>query len=396
MNIPSADTLVERARALIPLLRERAASVEAERRVSDDTIARFTDAGFFRTLQPRRWGGYEMNPSVFYKVLMELGRGCPSSAWNAMVIGIHNWEIGLFDPRAGDDLWSQDQTVLISSSYAPAGKYTRVAGGYEISGRWPTSSGCDHCQWAILGQVTVDENQQPTDRMALLVPRTDYTIFDDWRVAGLTGTGSKSLVIEKAFVPDHRIHSLADYAISERGSNYLFPFSPAFSGAVSAVITGIAQGAIDLFIEQMATRRNSVGGAFANLSPYAKDRLGNAVSLVRRARSSLLYNFADLSTRYTDHHRLIPIEERVPLTLDIARVGRDCEQAVMLLFKSLGARGIFEDNPMQRVLRDTIAAANHITQNSDDTAGVLGGYLMGQPLPPLSYSRDPLPTLAAV
>jgi 3-hydroxy-9,10-secoandrosta-1,3,5(10)-triene-9,17-dione monooxygenase len=288
MNIPSEDTLIERARALIPLLRERAAETEKNRNVSADTIARFREAGFFRILQPRRWGGYEMSPVTFYKVLMELGRGCGSSAWNAMVLVVHNWELGLMDARACEDIWAKDDTVLASSSYGPFGTYKRVPGGYEISGRWFFSSGCDHCQWAILGQYPMDENRQPIDRQAMLVPRTDYTILDDWHVAGLAGTGSKSLVVEKAFVPDHRIHSWADYSMSERGSSYLFPFSTAFSSAVSSAIIGMAQGAIDLFIEQMGARRNSVTGELANLSPYVKDRLGNAVSLVRSARAPAL------------------------------------------------------------------------------------------------------------
>ena len=80
--------------------------------------------------------------------------------------------------------------------------------------------------------------------------------------------------------------------------------------------------------------------------------------------------------------------ERAHYLLDTARVGRECEEAVMLLFKPMGARGIFLSNPMQRFLRDTIAGANHITQNADDTAGLLGGYLLGQELPDMVFGKD--------
>lgn len=385
--IPTEEVLVERAKAMIPMLRTRAAEVEQARSVPADIIEQFKQAGFFRILQPRRWGGYEMNPAVFFKVLMELGRGCCSSAWNMMILGIHTWEFGHLDPRACDDVWGKDDSVIVASSYAPFGTYRKVDGGYIINGRWPTSSGTDHGQWAFLGQILLDENGQPVDRLSVLVPRTDYTILDDWHVFGLAGTGSKSVVVKDAFVPEYRTHSLADYSMNERGDTYLYPFSQIFYAAVSSAINGMAQGAVDLFIEQMQTRRDTTGGGKTSLSPYVKDRLGNAVARVRSSRARILHMMHE-TTRYTERRELVPLDERVPGMLDIARVGRESEEAVMLLFKALSARGIYLDNPLQRILRDVIAAANHITQNADDTAGTLGGYLLGQPLPPLFYSRD--------
>jgi len=389
-DIPTEEVLVERAKALVPMLRARAEEVEQARSVPADIIAQFKEAGFFRILQPRRWGGYEMNPSVFYKVLMELGRGCCSSAWNMMILGIHTWEFGHLDPRACEDVWGKDDSVIVASSYAPFGTYRKVEGGYIVNGRWPTSSGTDHGQWVFLGQMLLDENKQPVDRLSILVPRSDYTILDDWHVFGLAGTGSKSVVVKDAFVPEYRTHSLADYSKSDRGDMYLYPFSQIFYAAVSSAINGMAQGAIDLFIEQMQTRRDTTGGGKTSLSPYVKDRLGNAVARVRSSRARILHMMHE-TTRYVERRELVPLDDRVPGMLDIARVGRESEEAVMLLFKALSARGIYLDNPIQRILRDVIAAANHITQNSDDTAGILGGYLLGQPLPPLFYSRDTLP-----
>jgi 3-hydroxy-9,10-secoandrosta-1,3,5(10)-triene-9,17-dione monooxygenase len=331
-----------------------------------------------------------MNPAVFYKVLMELGRGCSSSAWNAMILGVHAWEFGLLDPRAGDDVWGQDDAVIVASSYVPIGNYRKVDGGYVISGRWPTSSGTDHGEWAFLGMMLRAEDGTPIDRIAMLVPRSDYTIDDDWHVFGLAGTGSKSVVVKEAFVPEYRTHSTPDYRLSDRGSMYLFSFQQIFYSGVSSAIIGMAQGAIDEFIRQMRTRVNSSTGIRAALSPYVKDRLGNAVARVRSSRDRILYMTQE-TTRYVEARQLVPLDERVAGLLDIARVGRECEEAVMLLFKALSARGLYLDNPLQRILRDVIAGSNHITQNADDTAGILGGYLLGEPLPPMLFSRDPLP-----
>ena len=86
-HLPTEAEIVQRAHDLIPLLRERATECERNRMVSKETIQAFHDAGFFRILQPKRWGGYEMSPNVLNRVLMELARGCPSSAWNVMEIG---------------------------------------------------------------------------------------------------------------------------------------------------------------------------------------------------------------------------------------------------------------------------------------------------------------------
>ncbi|MGH8425839.1 MAG: acyl-CoA dehydrogenase family protein, partial [Pseudomonas fluorescens] len=114
--IPSEAQLLERARGLIPMLMEKADSVEQNRMVSRETIAAFVEAGFFKILQPKEYGGWEMNPAVFYKVLMELGRGCGSSAWNMMILGIHQWEYGSLPEQACLDAWGEENTVITASS----------------------------------------------------------------------------------------------------------------------------------------------------------------------------------------------------------------------------------------------------------------------------------------
>ncbi|WP_035570854.1 acyl-CoA dehydrogenase family protein [Hyphomonas adhaerens] len=386
--IPSSRELVERAQALIPMLKEKADQVEKDRKVSSETIQAFVDAGFFKILQPPRWGGYGMNPIVFFRVLNELGRGCPASAWNMMILGVHQWEFGVMNAQAGEDVWGQDDTVIVASSYPPVGKLTKVEGGYRLSGRYPTSSGTDHGKWAFVGALERNEEGVPVNRIALLVSHDDYDVIDDWHVFGLAGTGSKSLMVNDAFIPDHRTHSMIEYHPNkEFGPSYAIPFMTVFYSAVSAVIIGFAQGAIDVYIEHMKVRKNTGTGDAAALSPYVKDRLGNAVGLVRSCKARMEFMMAEVMEKLENGER-ISKEERAHYLLDTARVGRECEEAVMLLFKPMGARGIYLSNPMQRFLRDTIAGANHITQNADDTAGLVGGYLLGQELPDLMFGKD--------
>lgn len=384
---PSVTELVRRAHEMLPWLRDGAAAVEKARVVPAATIEAFRQAGFFKILQPKRWGGWEMSPEAFYEVVMELGRGCGSSAWNFMILGVHPWEMGQFEEAAVADVWGKDNEVLISSSYAPFGTATRVEGGYVLNGTWRTSSGCDHADWAIIGARIFDDRKRLIDRRSFLVPHSECEIVDDWHTFALAGTGSKSLVIRNVFVPDYRGHSLIEYEPSDRPVPYRLPFGLAFHLAGASIITGYAQGAVDTYIDQMKVRTNVLGApGMASASPYVKDRLGNAVSRVRASHMRIVHITRE-AMAYAERNEIIPLDERVKFQLDISRCGRECEEAVLLLYKALAARALFLDNPIQRYLRDTLGAANHPTMNADDNAGVVGGYLLGYDLPPGMFEK---------
>ena len=386
----SPEALVQRARDMIPWLRERAEETEKARKVPEEIIEAFREAGFFKITQPTRWGGYEMDLEVFCQVLMEIGRGCPSSAWNLAVLGVHNWEMGLL-PKAAEDVWNEDKNALIGSAYAPVGKVTKVDGGWILSGQWPTSSACDHTQWTLIGAYVPGEDESKPDHRAFLVPKSEYTIIDNWYVFGLKGTGSKSLMMENVFVPDHHSHSIVNQPVSNRPNLYQLHQTFVFFACISSGVIGFAQGAIDLYIDQMKTRttirKTNSGGNKAAQSPYVKDRLGNAVLKVRSSRARLLQAVKEAS-EYTKRGESIPEGEYIHFILDTASVGQECSEAVLLLQRALGARGAYLSNPIQRILRDILAAANHGTQNSDDTAGTLGGYLLGEGIPPRLFNIE--------
>ena len=112
---PTPAELLARARAMIPSLKARAAQAEADRRVPTETIAEMQAAGFFRILQPKRWGGYEMDPQAFFDVQMALAEGCMSTGWVYGVVGGHPYELALFPDAAQHEVWDTDTSVLISS-----------------------------------------------------------------------------------------------------------------------------------------------------------------------------------------------------------------------------------------------------------------------------------------
>lgn len=381
--IPTETEVVARAEALIPLLRERADACEKARAVPVDTIRAFQEAGFFKILQPRRWGGYEMHPNVLNKVLMELARGCPSSAWNVMVLGVHPFEVGLLDPRCGDELWGQDSSVLISSSYAPFGTVTKGEGGYVLNGDWLTSSGCDHAAGGAFVGGRVEENGEQVFR-SFWIQRTDFEIVDDWHVVGLAGTGSKKLVLRNVVVPSYRSHVIGAYGEASHAhveNLYKMPFFYVFYAAVSSVIIGMARGMVDLYIEHMKPRQNinqAVGAAVND--PFIKSRLGEAYSKILGATTRVLHNTEE-AWRYAAAGQLVPLDVRIRHFASNQFTGGECFDAAHMVFKKTSTRGIWMNNPMQRQMRDILVAANHITQNQDNIGDLLGGHLLGNPLP---------------
>ena len=381
--IPTEAEIVARAEAMIPWLRAKADAVEKARMVPEDTIAAFKEAGFFRILQPKRWGGYEMNPNVLNKVLMQLARGCPSSAWNVMVLGVHPFEVGLLEPVCGDELWGEDDSKLVSSSYAPFGTVKAVEGGYELNGEWLTSSGCDHAEGGAFLGGRLMENGEMVFR-SFWVQRSDFEIVDDWYVVGLAGTGSKKLVVKNVFVPAYRSHVIAAYGEETHGNVenlYKMPFFYVFYAAVSSVIVGMAQGMADLYIDHMRPRQNlnqAVGAAVND--PFIKNRLGEAVAKITGSAARILMN-TDEAYSYAARGMLVPIDVRVRHFATNQFTGGECFEAAHMIFKKTSTRGVWLNNPMQRQLRDILVGANHITQNQDNIGDLLGGQLLGNPMP---------------
>lgn len=379
---PTEAELLERARQLTQVLRERAARTEDNRSLLPESLQDFVDAGFYRMLQPAKYGGYEMSPMALFRVAMELAKGCPSSAWCASLITIHNWEIALLDPRAAEDLWGQDPDARASSSYAPFGKITRVEGGYRVSGRWSWSSGSDHCSWAILGGIAPrEQGDGPPDVRAFLIPRPDYEVIDVWHVLGLKGTGSNDIVVEDAFVPEHRTHQFAhSFMMADPGRaeftsrNYKYPFGVIFAYSLAVITLGIADGALEAFRQDMKVRLGAYDGAKAMEDPFVRHRLAEAEAIIRGLHCRLEANFAEMDA-LIDADQPIPLDVRVRNKWDAQWLAKEAMKAVELLFKASGARGIRLESPMQRYFRDVHAISNHAFLNADKgslNAGLVG------------------------
>ncbi len=382
---PSAADLVARAAAMIPALRERADQCEAENKVPDATIADFQAAGFFKILQPRRYGGYEMDPEVFYEVQMKVAEGCMSSAWVLGVVAVHNWQLALFDPQAQEDVWGEDQTTLISSSYMPRAEVTPVEGGYRISGRWGFSSGVDHCEWAFLGGLVPDPETGQPDFWTFLVPRKDFKILSIWNTIGLGGTGSQDVTVEDAYVPAYRTHRSKDgFAATNPGAKvnpgplYKLPFGQVFVRAVSSSSIGALQGALDTFLETGARRKSNNTFASAAGDPDVQVLVAETQAAIDEMKAVLFRNFGVLND-YARKGESADLETRLRFRYQSAQISGRCCALISRIFFLSGADGVYRGNPISRAFCDIHAGRTHVANNPNAVGRNFGGVMLGAP-----------------
>jgi 3-hydroxy-9,10-secoandrosta-1,3,5(10)-triene-9,17-dione monooxygenase len=383
LGSPRAQQLLASAEALQPALRERAAKATELRRIPDETIQDFQDAGFFKILQPEQWGGYAMDPQVFYAVQLKIAEACMSSGWVLGVVAVHNWQLALFDNQAAVDVWSDDATTLISSSYAPVGKVEKVEGGFKLSGQWGFSSGSQHCDWVFLGAV-VPEEGAPFDMKnyrTFLVPRSDYEIIDTWHVVGLQGTGSQDIKVVDAFVPEHRTHKLADGFSCQNPGNavndaplFHLPFGQVFVRSVCTGSLGALEGCLQAFIE-MAKKR-VIGPNKMIDDPFAR-RLVAEVRCAIEEMKVVMYNNFDAMMALAGEGKAIPLDDRARYRYDSAAVAERCAALSARMLQAIGSKGIFLGNQVLPRHLDIMASLAHVANNTNIYSNNLGGMQFG-------------------
>lgn len=391
-TIPSVDDLLTRARELAPVLGQQARETEQRRRVSAETAKLFQDAGFFRILQPKRFGGYEMDYGVQLRVAAELAKGCASSAWVASVIGCHAWLLGMYEPQAQDDVWSKDTRTLISSSFAPVEmKLERAPGGLNLSGRWKFSSGVDLCGWTQLFCVVPPEGGKgPPDPVFALVPLDGKAakVEDTWNVSGLAGTGSNDIVVDNVFVPAHRIlHFAATRGGKTPGSaasdSHIYRLSvfAAFPINLIGAALGAAQGALDAVVAGLAERK-AISQVKLAEQQSVQLRIARASALANAAEALLLQTIEAINRLYRASDD-VPLLERANWRINVCYAAEMLGQCVDTLFPLLGGRGLIATDPVQRAWRDVHAVMQHVAIVWDPTAAPYGQVRLGKPWPDL-------------
>ena len=386
-EVPSPEVLIERARAMVPVLKQRARQCTQERSVPAQTIAEMQAAGFFRILQPLRHGGYEMHPNVFFDVQKLLAEGCMSTGWMYGVLGCHPFELALFHDRAQQEVWGSDQSTLVSSSYQPVGKVTRVEGGFRLSGHWGFSTGSVHCQWVLLGAVAPPQNEgEGPDMRTFLLPRSDYRIDQDsWHVFGLQGTGSHDIIVDDVFVPEYRTHRAIDGFLCQNPGQaendaplYALPWAQVFIRSVSTAAFGGARAALNAALAIMQSRISTNTGKASKDDPVLMNAMANLQSQMLEMETTLRLTFDDLMNTAT-RGEAIPMESRALYAYQSATVVRRLAGLVDQIVQLLGGRAIYTSSEIIQPWLDLNAARAHVANDPGNRSADVIGTMLDQP-----------------
>ena len=369
------EELVERARTLIPILRNRAEEAQEIGRVPVDTIEDFRRLGLLRMSQPRRFGGYEMGWDVLCEISQFLAAADCSQAWVQRILADHAQMVATFPVEAQEEVWAENFDTIICAAFDPVGTATRVEGGFRFSGQHGFSSGVDYADWLICGGFIVDGDHRDGPHF-FLAKREDSIILDDWDTVGLEGTGSKSFVIQDAFIPEH---CFLDGALARVGKGpgteinkaavYRTPRGGVTSTGFAALTVGTAQGVLEEWVN-FTKPRQSRG---IQIADEPGTHLVAARSSAEIAAAEALYfgTICDAQKRLEEGHNLSDFD----LSTARRNVGFSAKLALNAgtrLFKAAGGRALSKGNALERQYRNLVASASHHAMVWERNAMVYG------------------------
>ena len=387
-----SQAVLDGVRDLLPTLRERADEAERLRVVPEASIKELEETGFFRLLQPKRYDGLESDPIDFYTAVRDIAGACGSTGWVSSVVGVHPWQVALFADEAQQAVWGQDTSTRLSSSYAPTGKAVQTEGGFTLSGKWSFSSGCDHCQWVLLGGLVFNTEGQVVDFRTFMVPRADYEIVDVWDMVGLRGTGSNDIVVDDVFIPEAFTLSMGDTGRcfgpgQEQNTSdlYKLPFHSIFTGTITTPIIGMAMGAYNEHVEMQQKRtRAAYLGEKASLDPFAAVRIARASSEIDAAWALLVNNIRE-EQAYVAKGEKIPLGTRLKVRRDQVLGSQRAIDAIDSLFEASGGRALANGTYLQRAWRDAHAGRVHAANDPERALQMYGAHEFGHKVDPGMY-----------
>jgi 3-hydroxy-9,10-secoandrosta-1,3,5(10)-triene-9,17-dione monooxygenase len=388
--------MIEAAVALRPFLREKQAETEAARRILDEVNAACDSAGFYRALQPRRFGGYEFDLPTFAKVMIEVARGCPSTGWVvAFTAGHPHW-------------FAKYPLATQADAYGPTGEFRspmaplnaaggrddgarKVDGGYVFNGTWDYASGIDvSTHFFAIAPVRIEGEEEPKGHAIALLDRDQYEIEHNWSMLGMQGSGSHRVIIKDAFVPESRNRLMpAPGPPAKRNFDnpmYAGPSANVFMCEIAAVAIGTGYAALDCYEEILQRPTISLGATKIR----AEDRefqvyFGEALGLLDLARSALV----GCSQQFMDACR-DEVSGKAPLTEEIGKrivqVDQQCcklaGDAVNIMFRTAGTSEAKPGRTMQRYFRDMSTLLTHTSLNQNGTFEMISKMHFGLDKPP--------------
>jgi|GEM_PF-3452467 len=383
------DEARQRAQWLADRIRDRRSPGEEMQQLSKETVEDFVESDLLRMNQASRWGGHELGCAAVVELVSKVAEGDGSSGWVFGLLASHFWLASVFGDELQEEMWGSDPTAMMSSSFAARQCTIAVEdGGYRVSGQWPYSSGSPHCSWAMVGFVLPPASAEapPTLRWGIL-PRAEYSIAEEWDTCALRGTGSHTLVLDDAFIPEHRavdpvliLGGMGPGRASNPGPVFGLGFAAALGWYLGATALGTATQAVADFGANSLKKVSTFTGQPVLGEPLTI-HIGTASANVEAARAIMRYRTTWIDERLAAGASLTR-DESLASARDATSAVRLCVDAADGCMRFSGAAGLALQNPVQSAWRDTHGVAAHMGYNTDAIFGSWGKALLGLPLPP--------------
>lgn len=376
----AVDGVLDAVDRLAPAIADRAAEIEAARRLPADLLDELKRAGCFRVLRPPGQGGLGLAVVDALRVYEALAAADGSVGWTVM-IGSASWTdlVGL--PRATfDALFADGPDVVIGGTINPTGSAERIDGGYRVTGRWPFASGCEHCDW-LFGNCVEDVDGEPRMRIVVLAP-AQVLIEDTWTVSGLGGTGSHHFAVDAVVVPAERTFDVfaATPCLDAPIVRIPPPALPAL--CIAATALGVAQGALAEVLALATAKTPLLAAAPLATNPLFRFRLATADTELRAARA-LLHDLARSAWLGATGGAELTLEQRARIRAAAVWATERAVAVVDFAYHAGGGSSLYATSPLQRRLRDVHAITQHFVVRPDTltTAGaVLAGGAVDVPI----------------
>lgn len=394
----TVDDFIERARALRPRLRAEQAETEKRSTYSPELHEEFARLGFYRMLQPRALGGYELSIKDFFRVIIEIAQGCPSTGWCLCLGSAHVVNLaGRFSARVQQEVMGDHGHFVAPSRIVPSVQATPTADGWELNGLWDYCSGVPYSTHVFNAvMLPPAEGGMPRAGFAL-VPRDQYEILDDWgSLIGLKGSGSNSVRVQGAKIPkdyvlEYDVPSarLANSVGMELYGNSMYtgPIQSFFFTELNTVAVGITKAMFDEYHETMTTKRPMMRpDIFRNQDPYYLQWYGEATTLIDAAEACVLTvadRYQELCDGAVRGELEFDAEREQRLVALALRAGKLATEAMDILARVTGSSAMKDGSRTQRYWRDFsmfrshVAASMDAATNSQYAALATGSHLPG-------------------
>src|ERR1700742_1955532 len=384
MNKITGFGLVERARALAPLIAGEADEIERTRRLTPPVVSALIDNGMYRALLPASVGGAEAPPEVFMQMLEEVAKVDASTAWCLGQCSVCAMTAAYLDADVASEIFGAPDGILAWGAIAHAVHV--VPGGFRITARWDFASGSRQANWlgAHVQVVEADgtkrmrTNRTPEIR-TIVCPSASATMYDVWDVSGLSGTGTDSYSVDDLFIPE-KFSALRDdfTALREKGPLYGITTYTMFGLGFGAISLGVARATLDAAIE-LSRGKASVGLKAMRENNAVQGLIGRTEGNLRAARA-YLYATAGEAWRDLTLTGKLSEEHRAALRLASTWTIHQAASVVDAAYHMAGATAVFRANPFESRFRDMHAIKQQIQARDTHYEDAGRALLSGSPV----------------